>query len=130
MSRSFRTTRPDRTGDLLIRQKVEGLIEYGHAALRQFPKSERHVLAAEIRRSMWSLLRLVVVCNKRYHKKTTLQDLDAELDLLRCQIRLSMRLGYLDLRRYEHWARLLDEVGRMVGGWIKSAKGSDAKADR
>ena len=54
MSRSFRTTRPDRTGDLLIRQKVEGLIEYGHAALRQFPKSERHVLAAEIRQSVQS----------------------------------------------------------------------------
>lgn len=29
------------------------------------------------------LRRLIVVCNKRYHKKTTLQELDAEIDLLR-----------------------------------------------
>jgi len=96
------------------------MIEYGHTAVRNFPKSERHVLAAEIRRAMWGLLRLVVVCNKRYHKKTTMQDLDAELDLLRCQIRVAANLGFLEFRRYEHWAKLNDEIGRMIGGWIKS----------
>jgi hypothetical protein len=31
------------------------------------------------------VLRLILVCNKRYHKKTTLQELDAQLDLLRTQ---------------------------------------------
>lgn len=84
MSRALQADRPIRTDDLLIRQKVEAMIEYGHVAVRQFPKMERHVLGAEIRHTMWALLRLVVVCNKRYHKKTTLQELDAELDLLRC----------------------------------------------
>ncbi len=72
MSRAgFQPRREPKTSDLLIRQKVEAMIEYGHCALRQFPKSERHVLSAEIRSSMWALLRLVIVCNKRYHKKTT-----------------------------------------------------------
>ncbi len=60
--------------DLLIRQKCEAMIAYGHAAVRHFPKMERHVLGAEIRATMWAVLRLIVVCNKRYHKKTTLQD--------------------------------------------------------
>lgn len=106
--------------DLLIRQKCEAMIEYGYVALRQFPKFERHVLAAEMRGSMWGLLRLIVLCNKRYHKKTTLQELDAELDLLRCQVRLANGLGYLDFKKYEHWAKLNDEIGRMLGGWLKS----------
>lgn len=61
------------------------MIAYGYIALRQFPKFEKHVLAAEMRQAMWGILRLIVVCNKRYHKKTTLQELDAELDLLRAQ---------------------------------------------
>ena len=87
MSRAgFQPRREPKTSDLLIRQKVEAMIEYGHCALRQFPKSERHVLSAEIRSSMWALLRLVIVCNKRYHKKTTLQDLDAELDQVRASV--------------------------------------------
>lgn len=121
---------PPKPSDLIIRQKVEGMIEYGHKALARFPKAERHVLCAEIRRTMWDLLRLVVVCNKRYYKKTTLQDLDAGLDLLRCQVRLSMQLGYLDMRRYEHWARLVDEIGRLIGGWIKAMAGTQGRADR
>lgn len=41
------------------------MIKYGYAALRQFPKSEKHVLSAEIRQSMFSLLRLIIVCNHR-----------------------------------------------------------------
>jgi len=120
VSRALSVDRKLHTDDLLIRQRVEAMIEYGHVAIRQFPKSERHVLGAEIRTTMWGLLRLVVVCNKRYFKKTTLQELDAELDVLRCQIRLAQSLAYLDFKKYEHWARLNDELGRMIGGWIKS----------
>lgn len=91
MSRSERRD-PPAASDLIIRQRVETMIEYAHTALARFPKAERHVLCAEIRRSMWDLLRLVVVCNKRHHKKTTLQDLDAGLDLLRCQVRLKLNV--------------------------------------
>lgn len=121
MSRSTaQPEHPPKVTDLLIRQKCESMIKYGYVALRQFPKFERHVLAAELRTSMWALLRLIVVCNKRHHKKTTLQDLDAELDLLRCQVRLAKALGYLDFQKYEHWAKLNDEIGRMIGGWLKS----------
>jgi len=108
MSRALSVDRPVRTDDLLIRQKVEAMIEYGHIAVRQFPKIERHVLGAEIRHTMWALLRLVVVCNKRYHKKTTLQELDAELDLLRCQVRTAKALGYLDFKKYECCALIND----------------------
>ena len=109
--------------DLKIRQKCEEMITYGYVALRQFPKAERHVLSQEIRSAMWGLLRLIVVCNRRYHKKTTMQDLDAELDLLRAQVRLAKGLGYLPFKKYETWSRMLDEIGRMIGGWFGSLKG-------
>jgi hypothetical protein len=106
--------------DLLIRQKTEAMIEYGYVCLRQFPTFERHVLAAEIRNRMWTLLHLIVLAHKRYHKRTTLQDLDAQLDLLRAQVRLAKGLGYLDMHKYETWATLNDEIGRMVGGWLRT----------
>lgn len=60
--------------DLQIRLKVEEMILYAYAPLRNFPKAEKHVLSAEIRQCMFRLLRLVVVVNRRYHKKTTMQD--------------------------------------------------------
>lgn len=107
--------------DLQIRLKAEAMINYGYTALRNFPKSEKHVLSAEIRQCMFRLLRLIIVCNRRYHKKTTLQDLDAELDVLRSLVRLSMELKFLPFRQYEVWQRHINEIGCMVGGWLNWA---------
>ena len=76
---------------LVIEQRIRDMMQYGHIALRQFPKSEKHVLAAEIRTSMLTLLRLVITAAKRYHKKTTLTDPDVELAVLQNQIRLAKR---------------------------------------
>jgi hypothetical protein len=107
--------------DLKIRQKAEDMIAYAYIVLHQFPKTERHVLNQEVRQTMWRLLHLIVLCNKRYYKKTTMQDLDAELDLLRSQVRIAQTLKYLSFKSYETWSRKIDEIGRMVGGWIKSS---------
>tara|TARA_E500000305_G_scaffold37507_1_gene28819 strand:- start:796 stop:1194 length:399 start_codon:yes stop_codon:yes gene_type:complete len=108
--------------DLKIKLKIEQMIAYGYTALRQFPKSEKHVLSAEIRQCMYRLLRLVVTTNRRYHKKTTLQELDAELDMLRSLLRLSRELGFLPHREYKLWAEHLYEIGCMLGGWLKWIK--------
>ncbi|WP_427340948.1 hypothetical protein [Caloranaerobacter sp. DY30410] len=47
-----------------------------------------------------------------------------ELDTLRALIRLSAdpQLRYLSLKKYENWSKMLNEIGRMIGGWIKSVK--------
>lgn len=91
---------------------------YGYSALRNFPKSERHVLSAEIRQCMLRILRSVIVVNRRYFKKTTMQDLDADLDLLRSMLRLSLDLRFLPFKQYEVWSAKVDEIGRMIGGWM------------
>ena len=101
--------------------KLEELDQYAHLSVAQFPKSERHVLAADIRRETNELIRLTVRCAKRYHKKTTLQDLDIELECLRCLVRKAHALGYCSAHRLEVWTKHIDEVGRMVGAWIKAA---------
>ena len=99
---------------LVIEQRIRDMMQYGHIALRQFPKSEKHVLAAEIRTSMLTLLRLVITAAKRYHKKTTLTDLDVELAVLQNQIRLAKDLTYLPINKYQHWSGLNLEIGRRL----------------
>lgn len=108
--------------ELKIRQKCEDMIEFAYVQLRQFPKSEKHTLAADIKRSMFRLLALIVAANKRYYKKTMMQEIDVELDVLRSYVRLAMRLGFLATKKYEAWAAQLTEIGRMLGGWMKSVK--------
>jgi hypothetical protein len=110
------------TEDLKIKQKIEDMMAYAYPALAQFPKAEKHALAAEIKASIRRLLQLTIICNKKYFKKTTLQDLDVELDILRSYVRLAFNLHFLPPKKYEYWSRLNDEIGRMIGGWIKSQK--------
>ena len=48
------------------------------------------------------------------------------LEKLRFLLRTCMGLRYLDPRRYEHAARSVGEVGRLVGGWIKANRAAQA----
>lgn len=116
-------------GAFLIKEKIYEMILYGNPALLQFPKTERYELAGKIRNRMYGMLEYAVIVEKKYYKKTTLQDMDVELDVLRHLIRLAAdRKLYpnsapcLPFKKYEHWARQLDEIGRMIGGYMKTVK--------
>lgn len=112
-----------------IKEKIYDMILYGNPALLQFPKSEKFVLASNIRESMYKMFQLAVTIEKKYYKKTTLQELDIELDILRHLIRLAAdkklypnQKPCLPFKKYEYWARLLDEIGKMIGGYMKAVK--------
>ena len=104
-----------------IEHKLIGMSKYGLICLKNFPKHERHGLASDIRDSMWEMMDLTVRALKRYHKKNTLQDLDIKNAVLLRQVRLAHELGHLTTSRYENWSKLLLEIGKMIGGWIKQA---------
>lgn len=106
----------------LLLARLEELDAYSHQALHQFPRIERHLLCADIRGALAQALRLTVTAWKRYHKKTTLAELDVEVEMLRVLVRKAHALRYISDHRYEVWSRHVDEIGRMVGGWIKSQK--------
>ena len=45
---------------------------------------------------------------------------------LRYLFRLATDLKFLNLRRYEHAARAIDEIGRLVGGWQRLSRAAEA----
>ena len=84
--------------DLMILQKIFDMMEYAYGALAQFPKSEKFALVTDIKHSMDILLSRCIEAQKRYYKKTTLQDMDVEVMKLRAYIRLSFQLGFLPVK--------------------------------
>jgi four helix bundle protein len=101
--------------------------------LNHFPKHEKFALANKIRNTSYQVYDLIVEGQKRYHKKTTLTTLDIAHEQLRMQLYLAQELGYfrfkdgkqtengddLEKHRWLSISRLVDELGRMIGGWIK-----------
>lgn len=135
----------------LLKEKIGDMMKYGKKAVATFPRRERQT-ADEIRKSMLTMYRLVIEVEKKYYKKTTLQELDIELDILRHLIRLAHDKDYYDkeiipkgsdgqslrnangsakvvrmqpplsMQKYETWSRMLNEIGRMIGGYMRYVK--------
>ncbi|MGB9886760.1 MAG: diversity-generating retroelement protein Avd [Moorellales bacterium] len=79
-------------------------------------------MAAETKRAMFGLLQAIIMANRRYYKKNAIQEADVQLEVLRYYIRLGKDLGFLPIRKYENWAKMMAEIGKMIGGWLKSAR--------
>lgn len=106
--------------ELIILQKIMDMMEYGYQALAQFPKSEKFALVTDIKRCMDQMLERTIEAQKRYYKKTTLQELDVAIAKLRAYLRLSHTLKFLPTHKYEVWSGMVIEIGKMLGGWLKS----------
>nr|WP_313974128.1 four helix bundle protein [uncultured Psychrobacter sp.] len=103
--------------------------------LNHFPSHEKHGLALKIRQTAYEMYDYIVEAQKRYHKKTTLTNLDIKHEQLRMQVRLAFELSYfghpktekmsvqkLNAKLYLVISASIDEIGKIIGGWIKSLK--------
>ena len=103
--------------------------------LNHFPKHEKYALANRIRNTAYEVYDLISEGQKRYLKKTTLTSLDIVHEKLRMQLFLANELGYFKFfegkkvetaqqeeHRYLTISAMVDELGRMVGGWIQKIK--------
>ena len=98
------------------------MIEETIPFLEQFPKTERFVLGAKIREQMYEILKGLITAQKKFHKRTTLEKVDVDLEVLRALIRIAYRLKYLSHKKYGHWAKMVEEIGKMLGGWLKASQ--------
>lgn len=109
-------------GDLLIQQRIYDMILYAYPALEQMPKSQKFSLAQDMKHCMDKIMRLTISANKKYTKRSTLQELDVEIAALKIYLRIAYDLKYLPPKKYEVWSGMMVEIGKMVGGWIKSQR--------
>ncbi len=112
-------------GKLKIHQKWEDMAGYAYVVLRNMPKSERFTLGAEIRESIWKGVRMIVRASHAKNRMGILLDLDAEIKTLQAMIRVGHAMRIVDDKKYEIMSGLLVELGKMLGGWIRSQKYRD-----
>jgi len=92
--------------------------------IEKFPRSQKFLLGDRIQTTALDVLESLVEATYTRDRKSHLARANLDIEKLRFFFRLAADLTYLDRRRYEHAARTLDEIGRLIGGW---AKAHDAK---
>lgn len=110
--------------EIPIFKKIYELYRLIHSYRGQIAKADRHSLWQRIENSCLELLELVLLASQQ-SKQTKLPGLQAasiKLSVLRVLIRLAKDTKAIDLKKYAALQTLIDEIGRMLGGWLRSVK--------
>ncbi|MBT3323130.1 MAG: diversity-generating retroelement protein Avd [Anaerolineae bacterium] len=86
-----------------------------------FPRAHRHTATKRLLDAAFDLREHLEAANHRMgaERMAFLRLADEDLDNLRLYLRLAARWDWFKAGQYEHVARMMAEIGRLLGGWIK-----------
>ena len=101
------------------------LLQWMIPLLDKFPRVRRFTLGERIEDNLLTVLESLVEAaySSATTKQQALKQANLKLETLRHLWRLSHELQAISLRRYEHGARLMDDLGRQIGGWLRNQRG-------
>lgn len=111
-----------KTNNLTIIPKIEKYIEYMLTILLKLPRTEKFSIGTEIKTSMYEMLKNILLASKiDKNKRLELYNIvDAQIYYQRICIRIMYNNKWIDMQKYKYSNELLNEIGRILGGLIKS----------
>lgn len=110
-------------------QKIDDLMSKADNVVHRWPRLHRNIYGERLFSLLADMEELCVAAAKKYHKKTTLQELDIKNAQVRIHIRRIAKSTYTDKRgekrslitpgQHEEWVMLNIEIGKIIGGWLK-----------
>ncbi len=91
----------------------------------RFPKTQRFVVTQRLQNAVLDFQEALYDANAQ-HGAVRLQHLraaDAHLNKLRLYLKLAYRWQWFNSGQYEHVSRMVAEIGKLLGGWIKQTQG-------
>ncbi len=105
--------------DLPIIQKTYDLIKWFVPILNRLPRDHKFILGDRMISGLYVFLENLIIARYATEKLPQLQSLNTNLDILRHQTRLLLDFNLIKSERYEYAAKLFNEIGSDLGGWIK-----------
>jgi len=93
-------------------------------ATNDFPRAHRHTFTRRLLDAAFDLRERLEEANQRQRKARLerLEKADEALARVRLYLRLAARWSWLSEGQYEHVAKMVAEIGRLLGGWMKATK--------
>ena len=115
-------------GDTTLRavQACHELLAWLIPLLDHFPRSRRFTLGERLESRLLAVLEDLVEAaySRERDKRPALLRANRQLTVCRHLWRLALELKVINLKRYEYGIRLMEDLGRQIGGWLKAGGGS------
>ncbi|MBA2591666.1 MAG: diversity-generating retroelement protein Avd [Gammaproteobacteria bacterium] len=110
--------------DLVIFTQTYDLLTWLLPQCERFPKSQRFVVTQRLQGAALDFQEAIFEANARggAERLAYLQAADAHLNKLRLYLRLSRQWEWLGSGQYAHVSRMVAQVGKLLGGWIKQTR--------
>jgi len=94
-------------------------------ATNHFPRAHRHSYTQRLLDAAFDLRERLEEANHRQGaaRIECLKQADEELDKVRLYLRLAVRWQWLSGGQYQHAAKMVVEIGKLLGGWKKVTLG-------
>jgi hypothetical protein len=108
--------------DIPIVAKTYELYKMLHQLRGGVPKQDRHTLWQRVEDMVLGIVGLLFLAGQQLPelRGKTLLDASIQLNILRLLLRLAKDTRVIDLKRYVSLQQTVDEIGRMLGGWMRS----------
>ncbi len=91
----------------------------------RFPKAQRFVVTKRLQDAVLDFQEALFFANSHSKRQriTYLQAADSHLDKVRLYLRLVQQWAWLSSGQYAHVSAMVAEIGRLLGGWLRQARG-------
>ncbi len=113
---------PAASGFTPVFAKTHTLLQWLLPVTVKFPREQRFVLAAAMQQACFTLQQRLLEAQRSARPTARLMPADVALAQLRMHWRLALDWQFITQRQFEHGVRLMDEVGRLLGAWIKACE--------
>lgn len=112
--------------DIPIFKKIYELYKNFYSFRSSIPKQDRYTLWQKCENILLEILENILLASQmsKEEKSSVLKKASLQLNLFRIFIRLAKEVKTIDNKKYVLLQENTNEVGRMLGGWIKSIHSS------
>ncbi len=107
--------------DMVILTRTYDLLVWLLPRTEKFPKAQRFVVTQRLNDAILDFQETLFDANAHSgaDRLAYLTQADGNLDKLRLYLRLAHHWGWLTAGQYQHVSKMVAEIGRLLGGWIK-----------
>lgn len=113
--------------DMILLTKTFDLLAWLGPRTDKFPKNQRHGVTERLLGAVLDFQEALfdAISQSGTTRQKHLRTAEAHLNKLRLYLRLAHRWKWLNDGQYNHVSVMVAEIGRMLGGWIKTRTSGD-----